>query len=504
MGRKSRRNLDSGSVTDEADVITMKEWFIYDLQGPTWVIGCMIIGSLLGFIVGKGSFGILVNEGGEVSLWRKNLARRIRSSSPFQMATSQGTMWDDWKDRFAEWVADMERDIQLEEYAQNPLHPRVFAVLREAVVREKGGYVHPDLGIMSPSPSGAHRGLGMVRDSYHNCQIQCVPGIADEKEDDMKLRIELEKHNQTCPPIPDKPTFRQEEVLLKVPLEFQMTRSVALDVLMTQVPIEVQKKSNMHELDDAAFLVLLLANERGIGRFSRWMPYIASLPSQPSCGYSRELRPYMLDALSAYNVEVGVDTQGWPAELIKATDYADKIAQNLASDYSQFISHPTGVEPVDNIRWALCQVASRATAGSEQHGALRLIPILDLINHDANAAEFIELTGKERYTDGAFVETTEDDSGTFVVRSLRHGRRKALQKGQELMVNYNVPEYSPLDWFVSLGFVPPERWGAWEKIEPALPRLRTDGPFAEESTPSSDYWEEMGPSIMEELRKVEL
>jgi hypothetical protein len=49
---------------------------------------------------------------------------------------------------------------------------------------------------------------------------------------------------------------------------------------------------------------------------------------------------------------------------------------------------------------------------------------------------------------------------------------------QELLVNYNVPYYTPLDWFVSAGFVPRERWGAWVKRDAVLPQVRRDGSFA--------------------------
>lgn len=52
-------------------------------------------------------------------------------------------------------------------------------------------------------------------------------------------------------------------------------------------------------------------------------------------------------------------------------------------------------------------------------------------------------------------------------------------------MNYNVPGYSPLDWFVSLGFVPPERWGQWTKIDAALPRVRQNGPVHGEDASSS-------------------
>jgi hypothetical protein len=90
-----------------------------------------------------------------------------------------------------------------------------------------------------------------------------------------------------------------------------------------------------------------------------------------------------------------------------------------------------------------------------------------------------------------------------VVRSLRHGRRKALKKGQELLVNYNVPHYSPLDWFVSLGFVPSERQGQWQKVDAALPRVRQDsyGVGANDPKPTVELWEEeYEPQIMEQWK----
>ena len=129
--------------------------------------------------------------------------------------------------------------------------------------------------------------------------------------------------------------------------------------------------------------------------------------------------------------------------------------------------------PSSTIQWALCHVASRATAASEKYGALRLVPIIDMINHDVNAGPFEELTGKESVQKGDFIDAKENDAGAFVVRSAQHGRKKSLRIGQELLVNYNVPNYSPLDWFVSMGFVPPERTGKWTKVENVLPRTRT-------------------------------
>jgi hypothetical protein len=125
------------------------------------------------------------------------------------------------------------------------------------------------------------------------------------------------------------------------------------------------------------------------------------------------------------------------------------------------------------MEWALCQVASQTTGGSQKHDALRMIPLFDMIYHNSAAGGFVESTGKERLEEGDFVDSTdESDEGDFVIRSLRHGRQKALQPGQELLVNYNVPHYSALDWFVSVGFVPPEWYEKWQKLDAPLPRIQ--------------------------------
>jgi hypothetical protein len=116
-----------------------------------------------------------------------------------------------------------------------------------------------------------------------------------------------------------------------------------------------------------------------------------------------------------------------------------------------------------------------------------MIPLMDMMNHDSNAGGFVELTGKEQLDQGDFVDATEVDSGAFVIQSLRHGRCKALKVGQELLMNYSIPHYSALDWFVSLGFVPPERWTEWQKVDAPLPHIQRDGPFggADDSSLSS-------------------
>jgi len=186
----------------------------------------------------------------------------------------------------------------------------------------------------------------------------------------------------------------------------------------------------------------------------------------------------MLDLIRALDHEVGLDVQGWPLELQKASNNADMITEGLNKDYGSYLENPEGISSLENIEWALCQVASRGMAGNERFGALRLIPMVDQINHSPHAGGFTELSGKERMKNGDAVDATEDDAGTFIVRSLRHSRRKPLKKGQELLANYNVPYYTSLDWLISLGFVPSERWINWQKLDPVMERIRDDGPFA--------------------------
>ena len=465
-------------------------WLLRERQGIFWVVVCCLIGCFVGFGTGSGVFTGQWDQTQPLP-WRMTLGTRVRETSLYQLLSSKRMPWAFLFSRFSDkrgrkgsstspsmapssistgphptTRAVVACDMQV--LRSDPSHPNIFAVLREAVVREKGGFVHPDLGILQPAPSGAARGLGMLRDTWHQCQTSCFPGVAKEKLRQLRNDTALEQ----------KQKYKQEEVLVKVPLTFQMTRAVALETLLPLIPTEVQRKASIHELDDAALLVLLLAHERGVGKYSRWLPYIASLPLTPSCGYSKELRPYMLDSLEALKEEVGLDVNGWVSEMYKATQYSEKIATGLARDYGSYLQHPKGMSSLDNIQWALCQVASRATAGSQQHGSLRLIPLMDMINHDGNAGGFVELTGEEKYELGDFVDDAEEDAGAFTVRSLRHGRRKALKVGQELLVNYNVPHYSALDWFISLGFVPPERWNRWQKMDAALPRMRRDGPFS--------------------------
>lgn len=389
-------------------------------------------------------------------------------------------------------------------------HPMSFHTLREHIIRHKRGYVHPDLGFLVPAPSGAARGIGMIRDSYNRCQINCYPGTTEEalagSEKYLAEKALMEEMKELYPEITsevkqedyiDKITtpktttlqevqdvlhrqatatehpYTQQTLMMRIPLEAQITRKTALDILNPLLPEEFKAMTPLEQLDDPFLLAILLVHEGGLRTRSRFWPYIATLPPHPSCAMHRGWRQSIVDVLTALALEMGTDIQGWPNEIAKASDSMDKIAVGLAH-FSAFFQFDTTMfkNPHDAMRWSLCQVASRAIAGNAEHGRLRLVPMMDLINHDEAADMFIELKGNESAIEGHFVGAVEEDAGAFVVRSMRHDRRKVLKKGQELMANYNVPHYSPLDWFINMGYVPPEREGRYTMLDPGLPRNR--------------------------------
>lgn len=461
---------------------------------------CILFAFLLGTGFGTGLFtGDLRNPPKQ---WQIVLGKRIRSSSFFHAAISAKKIFHTVThihETFLGYKAaadssDKDDDILKAEYnyveingrmvRDDPSHPLAFAILREEIIREGNGFVHPDLGLLIPAPSGAARGLGFVRDSYNTCQIRCMPGISDEKKSNQApdktdflspswnnstfgtlggLKSVLEAQDNS------KQMYWQEEVLLRIPLNIQMTRTLALHTLLPLIPGDI---APLQELDDPILLALLLAHERGLRGESIFLSYIATLPLNPSCGYASNLRTEALEAISMMGVEWNMDVNGWPGEINKAEEHAGHIVDALVNDYGPYISIPKGENPFEVLQWALCQVASRAMAGSEKHGGLRMVPMIDMINHYVDAGEFEEFKGSERLENGDLINAHEDDSGTIIVRSIRHGRRKPLKKGQELLANYNVPDYSPLDWFISLGFVPPERGRKWILIEGALPKVR--------------------------------
>ena len=110
-----------------------------------------------------------------------------------------------------------------------------------------------------------------------------------------------------------------------------------------------------------------------------------------------------------------------------------------------------GVSPQD-LRWALGIVASRGYGGDQRPG---LIPFIDLFNHDKRASPFyLQMLQVE-------VDETEGQGGEsgrpfYTVWSTCEGQPKALEAGEEVYVDYKMGGMTPVDVFLSHGFIPPE------------------------------------------------
>ena len=298
---------------------------------------------------------------------------------------------------------------------------KYFDALVKAVTSESGGYVHPSIGIMNPAPSSGARGLGMVKD--------------------------VKKQ-------------RKDGILIQVPYSYQMTRQMALSNLTPLIPAMVLKELPLLELDDAALLVLLLAHEYGLGKKSKFRAFIDSLPkNRGGCGWASvdDFRT-IPSAIDVEDIEV-------------AMNYAHRVSSGMANDYAQYLAQSSWPNdwkenPAQALLWALCTVNSRGTQGNTYPGqdeagvGVRLVPLADLVNHQVVSGGYVELSGKEQLANGGFIDAKETDAGAFVVRSLwRDGTKKELVKGDEITVNYNLPGYTAVDWYLSLGFVPPELSG---------------------------------------------
>jgi hypothetical protein len=130
--------------------------------------------------------------------------------------------------------------------------------------------------------------------------------------------------------------YQQEEIVLKIPLDVQMTRSVALHYLSPLIPTDILHRAPLLELDDAILLALLLAHEAMKGKGSIFWPYIQSLPMHPSCAVANGAvfnavavlmggggEPTMTAqeniwvSLQTMGMTLGMDTQGWFEQTLK-------------------------------------------------------------------------------------------------------------------------------------------------------------------------------------------
>ena len=302
---------------------------------------------------------------------------------------------------------------------------KTFEALRKAI-EKSGGYVDERLGLLSPAPCGAPRGLGIVSSSKK------------------------------------KKGRKTDDVLFKIPIEYQLTRQLALSTLTPLMPPNVLQALPLDELDDAALLVLLLAHEKGLGKKSKFKAYIDTLSDSvdgAGCGWASE---------GAHDFRK-LPREVEPEDVEAGLAYANRVSTGMASDYGDYLAKSAWPkawkgETSNALLWGLCTVSSRGTAANQKPGdseggtGIRLVPLADMANHDLLSAGFIELSGGERIANGGFVDASSSDAGSFVIRSVwgADWKTKELDVNDEITVNYNLPYYGAVDWYMSLGFVPPE------------------------------------------------
>ena len=101
--------------------------------------------------------------------------------------------------------------------------------------------------------------------------------------------------------------------------------------------------------------------------------------------------------------------------------------------------------------------------------APRLVPLLDLVNHDAdrapftsydasaaNVAERLEAGGRATRADTERSRRVADgEDWCLWSYDTGHARPRGLAAGDEVLADYAVEDYDPSEWFANLGFVPP-------------------------------------------------
>lgn len=268
-------------------------------------------------------------------------------------------------------------------------------------ITELGGYVHPSIQLVSPSPC-------------------CTRGIIS---------------SQATTSIGKDDTH--EEVWVRVPPSYHLTRNLAMQTLEPLIPKDVLEYAPLSTLDDGALLLLLLVHLKGSGS-KEWKPYLDSLPDHPSCGWYGDIN-------SITHEEYKIVAQ-------ESKQYVSRVANGMAADYGDFLAKEHWPSEWQNsaekaIEWSLCIVSSRGTAASPKYGGgvIKLVPLVDMFNHSPEYKGFKEVTKEDVSVDTSHME------GSFTVRI-----EKDYHDGEEILVDYNLADYAPEEWFMSHGFVPNE------------------------------------------------
>jgi hypothetical protein len=175
---------DSDTLLSYYELESLMEWFMLK-NGMYYLAIFMIFGFAIGFMCGNVS--LVISDNHRTTL-QKPGQRAFHSFvrtvvTPVYVFTKTiasdpiGSISDMIVSPFYNLMDDLNDLILTDQKASK----MIFATLREAVIREPGGFVHRDLGILTPAPCGSIRGLGMVNDKYYRCQRTCFPTNYNEK-----------------------------------------------------------------------------------------------------------------------------------------------------------------------------------------------------------------------------------------------------------------------------------------------------------------------------------
>ena len=243
--------------------------------------------------------------------------------------------------------------------------------------------------------------------------------------------------------------------LAVVPARCVLDGRAAVSVSSAAVPARVREAAPLDTLDDGALVTLLLARERARGPASFWAPYLASLPAEPPCAWWGDEAARAAKVAACRACASAGERAAWAAELERAAAYAARVARGMGADYGDAL----GVD-ARALEWSLATLSSRSMGGQARPC---LVPLLDLVNHDCSWHAF---TGHH----------VDELPTTFVVGAgpapietgLSHGdwaywawdadgaTPRPREPGDELYANYLTEGYTPFEWFMNLGYVPPE------------------------------------------------
>lgn len=125
------------------------------LWPPNWFLFRDVDLSQVDVKVGGGLSPIMVSSLSFILPWRRGLIKKLERRDRVKVNLRDGSYT---VERSTSFLSSIFSSIFSSRQANQPInsysHPMAFHVLREYVIRFDNGFVHPDLGLLVPAPSG--------------------------------------------------------------------------------------------------------------------------------------------------------------------------------------------------------------------------------------------------------------------------------------------------------------------------------------------------------------